>query len=885
MNFDVEMVSDSIPITRPELEQSVPDRFEKIVCRVPDRMAVKMGEDVVSYAQLNATANRLGRAVLALRGNKTESVGVLVDRGVALPAAMLGVLKAGKSFVQLDPSFPTARIAATLADFQAELVVTDRQNRGLAEALRGDSRVILEFESMDSTNVDDLRLPISPSSLACIVYTSGSTGEPKGVVRNHQDLLHSAMLQTIVTPLSVRDRVTLLTSATGSAISTTFFTLLSGAALFPFDVRKDGLARLAQWLANEGISVGLIASPLFRRLCESLRGEERFPHLRLLRLTSENVYKTDVDLFKKHFSANCTLLTGLMSTEAGPVTANKITGDTTIGGSDVPVGSPLPDKEIVLLDDAGNKVGFNEVGEIAVRSRYLCRGYWRKPELTRSKFRPDPEYGEETLYLTGDLGMVLPDGRLVHKGRKDFRVKIRGNGVDIAEVQTALIAHPAVSDAVVIPSKNELGESRLVAFFTSRVRPAPNVSELRKFLKQTLAAYMIPSQFVTLDTLPLTPDGKIDRSALRIPDFSRLELGNVYASARTTIEKKLVQIWSKVLAVDPIGIHDDFFDLGGDSLAAASLIAELKGEFDVDLPIGALVYFPTIERLGRHIETERLSRESTAAYSLVQLQSGNPGKPVVFFIPGGIGGDSEFFVYARLSRHIGSEYSVFGLKSRSAEGTQSSQTSVQEMAQDYIRAIRSFQPGGPYYVIGECSGGIVAYEIAQQMQTEGEKIALLMLMDAPRPDFSLEVRRRLKGLFHPILTNQYVIALIFVWGQLRKRTLREKIRYLINKSGKFVEGAMAVRHNRAIEHVQDSYSRAIYAYRPKPYTGKITLLVHEEFDGNNKEPTLGWKGLVSGGIERHALAGNHETYIREHVQAAAREIRECIERAERQVNS
>src|SRR4029453_14059715 len=191
MNLDIEMVSDSIPITRPELEQSVPDRFAKIVCRVPDRMAVKIGEDVVSYGQLNATANRLGRAVLALRGNKTESVGVLVDRGVALPAAMLGVLKAGKSFVQLDPSFPMARIAATLADFQAELVVTDRQNRGLAEALRGDSRVILEFESMDSTNVDDLRLPISPSSLACIVYTSGSTGEAKGVVRNHQDLLHS----------------------------------------------------------------------------------------------------------------------------------------------------------------------------------------------------------------------------------------------------------------------------------------------------------------------------------------------------------------------------------------------------------------------------------------------------------------------------------------------------------------------------------------------------------------------------------------------------------------------------------------------------------------------------------------------------------------------
>jgi len=213
------------------------------------------------------------------------------------------------------------------------------------------------------------------------------------------------------------------------------------------------------------------------------------------------------------------------------------------------------------------------------------------------------------------------------------------------------------------------------------------------------------------------------------------------------------------------------------------------------------------------------------------------------------------------------------------------------MALEYIRAIQSLQPAGPYYVIGECSGGIVAYEIAQQLRIRGERIALLVLMDTPRPDFSLEFRRRLRRRFKPILDNEYIAALIFLWGQLRKRTLREKIRYLINKSGRFVEGAMAVRQpvprpkiDRAIEYVQRSYSRAIYAYRPEPYPGKIALLVHEEFE-DDKEPTLLWNALVSGGIERYAVPGNHLTYIRDHVQAAARQIRECIEKAERQVNS
>jgi len=885
----ISAADESIPFTKEALDRSVPERFEEIVRRLPDHIAIKFEDDLVTYARLNAGANRLARRLLTESGSQSEPVGVLLGRGSALPVAMLAILKAGKLFVPFDPSFPTSRLAATLKDSQARFLITDRRHVELArEVLSGDCRLVVDEPTERQTSEDDLRLTIASSSLACILYTSGSTGQPKGVVLDHRGLLHNAMLQGIVASVGVRDGVTLLTSGTANAISTTLFTLLGGATLFPFDVGKEGVSRMAQWLAREKISIALIASPLFRRFCESLRGEEeRFPNIRLLRLTSESVYKPDVDLYKRHFSPTCTFVNGLNATETGPVAAWRMDHHTFITGNDVPVGHALPDKEILIVDDAGHQVGVNEVGEIAVRSRYLSRGYWCRPDLTQLRFRSEPDGGDERLYMTGDLGLILPDGRLVHKGRKDFRVKIRGYGVDVTEVQRELSAHPSIIETVVMPFKNEMGEFNLVAYFTTRTRPALNVSELRGFLRERLATYMIPSHFVALDTLPLTPYGKINRGALPLPDHSRPDLGTPHSLPRNTVEERLVQMWVKILGVQPIGTTDNFFDLGGDSLAAATMIADLNAEFDLDLVVGALVNAPTIERLAGHLESERHKRQHGHRY-LLQLQPGT-ARRAIFFVPGGIGGDSEFFVYARLARHVGSQYPFYGLRARSAQGTESSQSSVMEMASDYVAAIRSVQPRGPYYVVGECAGGIVAYEIAQQLHGQREEIALLVLMDTPRPDFLLEVRRRLTRLFRPVLASPFARRLSAQWGQLRQRTMLGAASYLVEKSGKIFQGAgqappasSGPRIDRSIEYVQRSYSRAIYAYRPRPYPGRMTLLVHEESRRDDHRATLGWKNLVVGGIELHLLPGNHVTYIRDHVEAAAHQIRACVDRADAQ---
>ena len=593
-----------VEFKKEEVERSIPERFEKIVQMYPDRLAVKMGDQSVTYSELNAMANRLACVILDQRGSEAEPVGLLFEKGVSQIAAMLGVLKAGKFFVLLDPSFPKARHEVLLEDSQARLMITERQKPWLTQGVAINGCQLIELDSINVINsAENPRITISPSTIAFILYTSGSTGAPKGVVWTHRNLLHHEMLHSKASHITQDDRITLLPSGTANMVTNTFLALLSGSMVLPFNVQKEGVLQLSGWLREERISVCLISSALFRSLCEGLTEEVEFPDLRLIRLRSEGVRKSDVDLFKKIFPLQCSLVNGLSSTETGVLTVFPIGRTTDLTGNEIPVGYAVEDKEILLLDEAGNKVGFNQVGEIAVRSRYLSPGYWRKPELTEAKFKADPEAGDRRLYLTGDLGLMLPGGCLIHKGRKDFRVKVRGYGVELAEVEKVLCDHADIRDIVVVARQNETGEARLIAYFTSNSSSGPSTSGLRIFLQQKLPDYMIPSSFVRLETLPLTVSGKVDRQFLPAPDSSRPELDTPYVEPGTPLEKELAKIWCEVLGVEQIGIHDNFFDLGGHSLRAMQLISRIRDGFQVEIPLHYIFEAPTLAALSRYMET------------------------------------------------------------------------------------------------------------------------------------------------------------------------------------------------------------------------------------------------------------------------------------------
>jgi amino acid adenylation domain-containing protein len=599
-----------VEFSKEEVEQSIPDRFEKIVRQYPDRIAVKTRDEVVTYSELNAMANRLARAILGRRNTSAEPVGILADQSVPLMAAMLGVLKAGKFFVLLDPLFPQSRLTAMLSDSQAELLVADKKNALSARGLANSGPQLLGFESIgEKVLSDNLALPLSPDLLAYIAYTSGSTGQPKGVVNIHRNLLHDTMLRTNAYHICNQDNLSLLGSTTTHAIKNALYALLNGAMLVPFDVQREGVIRLASWLSREKISICRISVALFRKFCETLTGKDRFDDLRLIQFAGDTRFISDVDLWKRYFPPGCLLANGFSSSETGYLTDYLIDHETDVGCREMPAGYSVDDKKVFLLDDSGKAVGWNEVGEIAVKSAYLAPGYWCRPALTEARFKPGPNGDQERIYLTGDLGLLLPDGCLVYRGRKDFRVKVRGYSVEIAEVENALLNHPIVKEAGVVAWNGENEEKYLAAYIVPRKKLVPTVDELRRFLAEKLPDFMIPSAFMFLESLPVT-NGKLDRKALPKPDDKRPHLSQPYVIPRNEVEQKLVYIWEAALDARPIGIHDDFFDLGGHSLLAMRIISKVIETFGVEVSIRSLLDAPTVARLAGVIESLWGSKEN-----------------------------------------------------------------------------------------------------------------------------------------------------------------------------------------------------------------------------------------------------------------------------------
>ena len=575
-----------------EIEQSIPARFEKIVRLYPDRIAVRTKTIELTYAELNHAANRVAHAILAQRGLGQEPIGLLLPKGASLVVAMLGTLKAGKIHMPLAPTLPEARLSYMVEHSQAPLIVTSHEYLALANALSR-SRCLNIDELETGRSVEDPCVSLSPDALAFIFYTSGSTGVPKGVIENHRDLLHHVRLETNDFHICAEDRITFLASQ-GRVV---FRAVLNGAALYPVDIKLDGFTGLAPWLIQEEITIYHSVASAFRDFASALTGDERFPHLRLIKIMGETVYRRDVELYQKHFSENCIFVNLYGPNETGLLSHYLVDKALQIDSAIVPVGYAADDKEILIVDEGDKELGFEQPGEIVVRSRYLSPGYWRQPDLTRASFSPGSSDGTTRLYHTGDLGVMRPDGRLMHLGRKDFQVKIRGNRVEIAEVEMALMELDGVKEAVVVAREDVPGYKRLVAYIVPQSAPPPSVGTLRRALAARLPEYMIPSAVVLLDKLPVIGVGKVDRSALPVPDKGRPDLDVPYVAPGTPVEEELSRIWAEVLSLDEVGIHDNFFDLGGHSLSANRVVSRVFEQYRLEIPLQSLFRSPTIAEM------------------------------------------------------------------------------------------------------------------------------------------------------------------------------------------------------------------------------------------------------------------------------------------------
>jgi amino acid adenylation domain-containing protein len=636
-----------VPFEKDEIAQSVPERFEKQVVKYPDHVAVKTVNKQLTYTDFNQVANRLARAILQQKSGANDPVALLFEHDTSAIVAIFGALKAGECFVPLDPSLPRSRLKYMLDDSGARLIITDHNCLAAAKDLLDGFRRVIDIQGLDPLlAADNLELSIFPEDKSCILYTSGTTGKPKGVVHTHQNELHNVMHHTNSLYLSADDGLTLLGSySTGQGMQDFYCALLNGATLYPWSLKAVGLNGLAEWLKRERITVYHSAATVYRYLIRHLSEGFQFSDVRIVRLGSEAVYWKDVELYRKHFSDHCVFVNALSSSETKTIRQYVLSKDTRVTGR-VPIGYAVPDMDIFLLDDSGNVLSPNEWGEIAVRSRYLSPGYWRSPDLTGSAYHLDTADSELRTFRTGEWGRISTDGCLEHFGRRDDQVKIRGYRIEIHEAELALLQHPAVDYVLVLCLENFRGDRYLAAYIVIAGSFAPTVSELRIFLNGKIPDYMIPSVYVFMESLPLTPNGKVDRNALPKPSTGRPVLDVQFVAPRDSIEKELTELWTEILGIDEIGVYDNHFDLGGNSLTAMQVCAQVEKLFKISISLRQFFESPTIASVSAAISAvcrtagtsselrlEPCSRSTILPLSFAQqrlwfLDQWAPGNPV-----------------------------------------------------------------------------------------------------------------------------------------------------------------------------------------------------------------------------------------------------------------
>jgi amino acid adenylation domain-containing protein len=581
------------------IEQSIADRFDAQVKKYPDHVAVKTRSYQWTYSQLNRTANQIAQTILRACPPGEQRIGLLFEHDAPMIAGILAMLKAGKTYVPLDPSFPAERLAYFLEDSQSTVVLTNRRNIAVAEGLTNRGLQLINADEIDAeVSTDNPDLCISPDTLAYILYTSGSTGLPKGVVQNHRNVLHHIRTYTNSLHLNSDDKLTLFSSyGFDAAVMDIFGALLNGASLHPLDVKQENPPTLFRRVTEEKITVYHSTPSVYRYLTNALTGREDLAKIRLVVLGGEEVHREDIDWFKKIFSPQAIFVNGLGPSESTMALQFFINHDTEITCNSVPVGYPVEDTEVFLLNKTGKP---GEVfGEIGIRSAHMALGYWRRPEMTQEAFLPDPHGSGKRIYRTGDLGRQFPDGSIAFAGRKDFQVKIRGVRIELGEIESVLVQHPAVLGAVAVVREDEAKDRRLVAYVVLEEKHPAAVTELREFLKKKLPGYMIPSAIMALDTFPLTANGKVDRQALPFLDQSDAS----FVAPRTSVEEVLAAIWAEILTLERVGIHDNFFDLGGHSLLTTQLVSRVQDAFRLNLPVRTVFENPTIERLASMIQT------------------------------------------------------------------------------------------------------------------------------------------------------------------------------------------------------------------------------------------------------------------------------------------
>lgn len=839
-------------VQRPERDLCLQALIEQQAAKTPDQPAVAFADESLTYGELDRRANQLARHLQKRGVGPDVLVGLSVERSLDMMVGLLGILKAGGAYIPLDPSFPADRLAYMVEDSKMGVLVT---HRGLdarllakpAQVVRLDS----DWDEISKQSVDRVVVKdANPRNLAYVLYTSGSTGKPKGV-----EIQHFAVVNFL---LSMRKEPGFTAADTMLAVTTLSFDiaglelylpLISGGkvAIASYEETHDPV-KLQERMEKSAYTVMQATPATWRALIHA--GWKGSANIKLL--CGGEAFPPDL---AKELLSRC----GQLWNMYGPTETTIWSTVHRVSSSDgsVPIGHPIDNTQVYVLDARRNLVPAGAIGELYIAGDGLARGYLNRPDLTADRFVPSPYVADARMYRTGDMARWLPGGTLECLGRVDNQVKIRGFRIELGEIEAILNNYRGIRQSAVVAREDGTGEKGLVAYYETREGvEAPVVADIRAHLKKSLPDYMVPSRFMAMAALPLTPNRKIDRKALPAPEDQAPASGQEIAAPQDEIEKMLAQIWSQLLKVKNIGSKSDFFELGGHSLAAVQMLAEVRNATGKSLPLATLFEASTIEALAAILRREGWTPSWS---SLVPIRTAGSKKPL-FLVHGAEG---NVLLYRQLTDHLDPERPVYGLQSQGLNGDGKFLTTFQEMAALYLTEIKKVQPQGPYAIGGYCLGGVIAFEMAQQLAAAGEVAERVIMLDSYNMS---RISQKTLWLQKPIHFAQnlwfHAANVLSLNAKERNNFLREKIDIALTRTKVrwqslmlSMRGLNGADKEQNYPHLQVTKvnDHAEQSYTPKPYAGRIDVVRPKSHFAWQTSPSQGWSDYVRGDLQVHVV--------------------------------
>jgi amino acid adenylation domain-containing protein len=871
-------------------DQCIHEMFEAQAAKSPEATAVVFEGASISYAELDGLANRLAHYLRSLGVKPDARVAICIERSFEMVVALLAVLKAGGAYVPLDPSYPAERLRYMLEDSAPVALLTQTDLAAVFTEQNPDLPVVdltaksPYWSNQPSTAPDRSGIGLTSRNLAYVIYTSGSTGKPKGVMVEHRSLVNRLVWMQNAYQLKPSDAVLQKTPFSFDVSVWEFFwPLMVGTRLVMArpEGHKDPAYLVETIVQNKITTLHFVPSMLHVFLdysggaecttltCVVASGEAlplnvartfeaRLPHAKLHNLYGPT--ETTVDVTAWTYTPSPTL--------------NKI-----------PIGKPIANTRTYILDENKQPVAVGEAGELYIGGVGVARGYLNRPELTAERFLPDPFAAEPDarMYRSGDLCRWLADGNLEYIGRNDFQVKIRGFRIELGEIESRLRDQAGVRDAVVIASQDITGDKRLVAYVVPAAGADLRDGVLREALMRDLPDYMVPSSYVGIRAMPLSANGKLDRSALPaptpenlLPPTDNVSHSDTYVPPSDALEAQMIEIWEEILGVSRVGVRDDFFQLGGHSLHAASMVARVGEKLGKRLPLAAMFHAPTIEKLAAVIRDDGW----TPHWSVLVPMQEHGNKPPLFLAHGLTGNVLSFY---GLRHHIPHDQPVYGIQAHGLSSGRASLLSIPEMAAYYVQEMRAFQPSGPYFLGGFSAGGLLAYEMAQQLTAAGERVAFLALFDSYIEGAG---GYWFKSFYSRRALRMSLLAARYSFHDMRKYglayMLRRKVRnFQVNLRIMFwlllgKNSAKATGSSRSLT-IPEAFTRAIRVYQPKPYPGPAVLFRTLLPGVTYSDPSAGWRNYVEGPFEIREVEGDHEYIFREpYIGRLAMQLNEAL---------